>query len=120
MSRRAAKSADDAAPRSGLTGLLSCERELDELRQQAEAEAGRRVSEAHEAAVAERAALDSELEEECARVRSRLREQAEREVDRIRARAEARSTRLDALTDEDVDRLAAMAYRRLIAGEGAA
>lgn len=118
MNRRAAKSSDGAAPQSELASLLACERELDELWRQTEAEAQRRVSEARGAAVKARAALEAELEDACGRVRSRLRLDAERRVARIRAEAETRSAHLDAVTDAEVDLLAETAFRRLIAGEG--
>ena len=117
MRAESAQTRGESHQPSRLTELLECERELAELTAAARKEADRRVEDARaEVALAE-AELEASLEAESERVRSEIRAAAQARVHEILGRARERADRYASLSAPEVDRLAEVAFRRLLGGE---
>jgi hypothetical protein len=122
LERRRPMSRNEQGPsspeqQSHLAELVDCERELAELQEAAEASAERMVAEARAASAAAEAEVEGTLEDEAARLRTEIREAAQRRVREVQADAEDKATSFDRVTDEEVARLAEIAFLRLLAVE---
>lgn len=103
---------------SQLDELLGCERELAEALSAARKEARGIVDHARADAAAAAAELEASLESETARERQRAREEARSRIEALSADAGDRATRFHDIGDEEVERLAGLAFRRLVAAGG--
>lgn len=102
---------------SQLAELVARERELADMLATAEAEAERTVEEARAAASAAEAEVEASLEDEGAHVRAQIRDATQRRARELQAEAEERVALFERVSDEDVERLADSAFRRLVAPE---
>lgn len=107
----------DAEPQGRLAELLACERELADLMMVAREEARRRLDDMRSEVERAEADLEASLEEEAERVRREVREVSRARVHEILARAREQAARFESLGDEEVERLAAAALRRLLGAE---
>lgn len=117
MRQSARKAEHDAGPQSRLAELLECERDLADLMTLSREEARRRLDEARSEVERAEAELEASLEEEAERVRREVREASQARVHEILARAREQGGRFESLGDEEVERLAAAAFRRLLGAE---
>lgn len=95
--------------------LLAAETRLERLVADARAEAARLTAETEAHAGARERALDAELKEEEARLRTRLEEERRGREAAVRAEAEAAAARYEAITDEQVSRIARDVVARVVA-----
>jgi hypothetical protein len=106
----------DTASPSRLSELLECEQDLAELMAATREEGRRRVDEARADVARAEAELEASLEEESGRVRGEIGAAAQARVHELRSRARERAARYEGVSDQEVDRLAAAAFRRLLGG----
>jgi vacuolar-type H+-ATPase subunit H len=97
-----------------LAELLACEREVAELMAAARVEAQRRVAEARSEADGAMAELLASLETTCEQARRELREESEKSIRDILTRAAAQADRFERVSEADIERLTASAFRRLV------
>jgi vacuolar-type H+-ATPase subunit H len=115
---RQTRERDRQTDASQFTELLECERELGEQLSRAQAQARQRVDEARASSSRAEANLEALLEEESDRLRTRIREEAQIRVREILAQSHERAAGFDRISNEQVERLATAAFRRLIAPGG--
>jgi vacuolar-type H+-ATPase subunit H len=102
-----------------LAELLACEQELAVQLARAQEDARRLVDEARAEAARAEAALEGSLQAEAERLRASIREEIQASLREIAARTRERIARFEAVSDEEVARLADAAFLRLIGREGA-
>jgi hypothetical protein len=113
MKSAAVETTREAERASRLAELLACEEELAGLMEAVRADARRRVEAARTEAERADAELDASLEAEAVRVRREIEDGTRAAVRGIVAGANAQAARFDAVSDDEVARLAASALRLL-------
>ena len=99
---------------SRLAELLACERELADLMSATREDAKRRVEEARAAVTRAEAEVEASLADEAQRVRSEIGSESHLRVHDILARAAEEAALFERFSDEEVERLAESAFRRLL------
>jgi vacuolar-type H+-ATPase subunit H len=114
MQERPRNQEHEGAEPSRLAELLACERGLADLMKAAREDASLRVEAARAAASTSEAEVEAALEQEAQRVLSEVRSESQARVHQILSGAGASVARFERVSDDEVERLADAAFRRLL------
>lgn len=117
MTRSTGEIEHAAAPPSRLAELLECERELAALLAATREDAHRLVEQALADAQRAEAELEASLEQAAEGVRREIAETSQARIHEVLRGARESAARFERLSDQDVERLAGAALRRLLGVE---